>query len=96
MTAKNKYSKESLREAADLLAINDHIEIFENQNDVYDIGIKAYKKGEIALREDIYQDEIDEYNSNAIYRRTRIWLPVLALVVAVISLMLSICKFRHS
>jgi hypothetical protein len=92
LIAKNVYSKELLRDAADLLAINDHVEIFENQNNVFDIGIKAYKKGEIALREDIYQDEIDEYNSNAIYLRTRIWLPILALVIAVISLVLSICN----
>ena len=96
LTAKNKYSQELLREAVDLLTIKEHIEIFENEKDIYDIRIRAFKNGEIALNEDVYQDEIDEYNSNTIFRWTRIWLPILAIVIALISLVVSIRNHNHS
>lgn len=96
LIAKNKYSRELLRDAADLLALNGHIDIFENIKDIYDIRIRVFKKGEIALDEDIYQDEIDEYRNNVIFRWTRIWLPILAIVIALISLVVSVCNYNHS
>lgn len=96
LSAKNKYSLGLLRNAVDLLGIKGHITIFENEKDIYDIGIKALKSGEIALHEDIYQEDIDEYRSNMVFRWTRIWLPILAIVISLISLVFSTYNYIYN
>lgn len=93
---KQVFTRELLRDAADLLFINDHITIFENEKNIYDIGLKAYKKGEIALREDIYQDEIDQYNSDKKYLHLRWVLPTIALILTTITLILTTCNNASS
>lgn len=80
------YSRELLRDAVDFLYINGDIQLSENEKDRFDIGIKANKEGEISLRDDKYDDEIDIYNSDTIYRSARMWLPVSAIIVSLMTL----------
>jgi len=92
LISQSNYSRELLRDAADLLFLNKHIDLFENQKDRFDIKIKAFKQGEFALREDFYQDQIDDYNSDKYYRNLRMIIPILALLISIVSLFISTCK----
>lgn len=80
------FSREILREAVDLLVINQHIDILDCDKNAYEIEIKAFRKGEIALREDVYQEEIKNYNSDRIFRNLRWLLPLLMLILTAINI----------
>lgn len=80
------YDKELLRGACDLLFLKDHIDILENENDRFDIQVKAYKEGEIALREDFYQDDIANYSSDKRFRNLRWQLPLLIVILTTINI----------
>ena len=86
------YERILLRDACDLLFIKDHIDICDNKIDVFDIEVKALKVGEIAFKEDFYQDDISNYNSERQYRNLRWWIPSAALLISLISLIISTCK----
>ena len=80
------YDKELIRGACDLLFLKDHVNILENENDRFDIQVKAYKEGEIALREDFYQDDIANYLSDKRFRNLRWQLPLLIVVLTAINI----------
>ena len=65
---KFSYDKNLIRDACDLLRIKEHIDILENEIDRFDIKVKAFKEGEVALREDYYQDDINNYLSDKRFR----------------------------
>ena len=86
------YQNTVLLDAAFLLKNNNHIDILKNENDEYDIGIIAFKSGEIALRERFYQDDISNYNSDKYYSYFRWVLPIMAILISIVSLYFSIKK----
>jgi hypothetical protein len=92
LIVQSKYSKEILREAADLLCDRQHIGIMENFNDLYDCTIWALAAGEIALNDDIYQEEINVYNSDKYYRLFRWVLPLAAITISILSIFISTCR----
>ncbi len=92
MISTSQYSRELLRDAIDLLVINEHIDLLENQKNAYDIEIKAFRKGEIALREDVYQEEIKNYNSDRIFRNLRWLLPLAMLILTALNIAYSFYK----
>src|SRR5687768_5626015 len=63
----SSYTKEILREAAELLLSKGHLDLFENSNDIYQCIIRATKAGEIALKEEVYEEDIRNYNSDRYY-----------------------------
>lgn len=83
---KTPFDKNLVRDSCDLLFLKNHIDILENEIDRFDIKIKAYREGEVALREDIYQDEIDNYSSDKRYRSLRWMLPLIIVILTVVNI----------
>jgi hypothetical protein len=86
------YNKEILYEVAYFLYGKGHINVWQQRNDIYASTIQAKPEGEIALKEDIYGEEIRNYNSDKIYRRTRWLIPVFAFIISIVSLCISMCR----
>jgi hypothetical protein len=84
--SKSPYDKNLLRDACDLLRIKEHIDILDNEIDRFDIQVKAFKEGEVALREDFYQDDIDNYLSDKRFRNLRWQLPLLIVILTAINI----------
>ena len=80
------YDKTLIRDACDLLFLKDHIDILENENDRFDIQVKAYKDGEVALREDFYQDDIANYSADKRFRNLRWQLPFLIVILTALNI----------
>lgn len=91
--SKSSFKKGLLKSAVELLFNNKHIAYGNvSQVDIYDFELKATNSGEEALRDEIYEDEIEIYNNDKYFRYLRWWLPILAIVISIISLCFSTCK----
>jgi hypothetical protein len=88
----SKYSRELLRDAVDLLVVNGHVDLLENYKNAYEIEIRAFRKGEISLRDDVYQEEISNYNSDKTFRNLRWILPLAMLILTAINIGYSFYK----
>ena len=86
LISKSSYDKNLIRDACDLLRIKEHIDILENEIDRFDIKVKAFKEGEVALREDYYQDDINNYLSDKRFRNLRWQLPLLIVLLTAINI----------
>jgi len=92
LISKSPYDKNLLRDACDLLRIKEHIDVLDNEIDRFDIQVKALKEGEVALREDFYQDDIANYSSDKKFRNLRWQLPFLIVILTAINIGYSFYK----
>ena len=83
---KSPFDKNLLRDACDLLFIKEHIDVLDNELDRFDIQVKALKEGEVALREDFYEDDITNYSSDKKFRNLRWQLPFLIVILTAINI----------
>jgi hypothetical protein len=90
------YSAMVLRDACELLARNGHIYMFDNEHNRYDIEIQGRDEGNMALKEDFYQEDIANHFSEKMNRTTRWFLPILSFLVALFSLGYSIVKDKKN
>ena len=86
LISKSPYDKDLLRDTCDLLRIKGHVDILDNEIDRFDIQVKALKEGEVALREDFYQDDIANYSSDKKFRNLRWQLPFLIVILTAINI----------
>jgi hypothetical protein len=87
-----RLDRELLRDACDLLFFRKQIDLRDNEKNQFDIEISATREGELALREDVYQEEIANFTSDRIFRNFRWWIPFAAFILALTSLVITTCK----
>lgn len=97
LEAKNVYRKEILRDAIEMLFKNGHISFaMENQKDIYQYTIRTNYEGESAIKDGFYEDEITTYNNDKYYSYFRWVLPIAAIIISILSLLLTTCQKRKS
>jgi len=88
----NKYNRELLRDAIDLLSSKKRIDLLDNDRNRYDVSLRATLEGEVAKNEELYEEEIRTFNSDRIYRTGRWAIPAAAIIISAISLYVSLGK----
>lgn len=89
----NKYEAPIIYEASFFLISRGYIQhIGMEDNDIAHTSIKITDEGINALRDEIIQDEIRDYNNDFYYSYLRWWLPIVAIIVSVSSIFFSTCK----
>lgn len=89
----NKYKPSIIYEASFFLISRGYIESVGMINeDIANTSIKITDEGINALRDEVLEDEINNYNNDRYYSYLRWWVPILALIVSLTSIFFSTCK----
>lgn len=89
----NKYEAPLIYEASFFLMSRGYVEpVGMTNDDIANTSIKITDEGINALRDEIFEDEITNYNNDRYYSYSRWILPVLSILVSIVALWFSTCK----
>lgn len=87
------FKKETFKYAIDLLYERGHINpLYGEDKDYNIIEFEGNQKGNTALHDRVYEDEISNYNNDRFYASGRWVLPVIAIIISIVSICISTCK----